>query len=132
MPEPLRETGRASEQPSELFMDLICDGGTPSIDCQLCGRTHFATGIHNDISPEELADLNEKANKEPDKYVRSDNDSIGFGWFNGMQVVYGCPCGKLKRYEDFIWHNKHLIIRYIKARAADDAKKANDVLEELQ
>jgi hypothetical protein len=120
------------EQASELFMDMVCDGGTPSIDCELCGRTHFATGPQSCEDEDEIARLRKLATEQPDKYCESDDDSISFGSLAGIQVVYDCPCHKLRRYEDFIWDNRALILSYVKARTHKELDAATKTMSQLE
>jgi hypothetical protein len=121
--------GNPTEQASQLFMNLVCDGGTPSIDCQLCGRTHFASGPSSDEPDEEVKRLRQLATEQPSKYCESTNDSIGYGHIDGKQVAWDCPCRRLRRYEDFIWSHRALILAYLKARAAKNLQDATALNE---
>lgn len=118
-------------QASELFMDTVCDAGTSSIDCQLCGRLHFAAGEQSCLSREEIERLRVLAKEHPDQCCESHEDGIAFGYIDGRQAVWSCPCGKLRRYEEFIWNNRDLIVRYIKARTQSDLATANHTLSQM-
>lgn len=120
-----------NEQASELFMDLVCSGGTPSIDCQLCGRTHFATGPLSTEDPVQIEEMRASAAKYPDKWLESGDDSLAFGYLDGRQVVWNCPCHKMRRYEDFIWDHRELIAKYLKARLAKQVEEDSKLLGTL-
>lgn len=119
------------EQASELFMDMVCNAGAPTIDCELCGRTHFATGSQSCEDPDEIEKLRALAKKNPNGYCESDDDGISSGTLNGMQVVFDCPCHLLRKYEDFIWNERQLIVSYIKARTAKELDAASKMTQEL-
>lgn len=104
-------------EPSELFKQAVLHSGSCHISCELCDRTHFSTDTSFDWEEGELESLLEKAEAEPDMYINHGNDSPSWGFFNDKQAVVDCPCNKLKGYEDFIWDNRHVIAKYLKARA---------------
>jgi hypothetical protein len=114
-----------------LFMDLVCCGGTPSADCQFCGRLHFATGPGSCEATDEIERLRALAKESPDRYCESDDDAIAIGVLDGMQVVWNCPCDTLLRYEQFIWDNRVLIAKYIKARTLAELESASGLLGDL-
>lgn len=120
------------EQASDLFMDLVCNQGTPSATCQLCGRSHFASGSGSYNSDEEIQRWRESAEKEPDKWCEVSEDGLAFGHINGIQVVYDCPCHKLRKYEDFIWSHRSLIINYIRQRTANELAEAQRMADEIR
>ena len=112
-------------QPSREFVDAFCTNQSPSIDCELCGRCHFAAGDKSDIGERELAELRAAAVAKPLKYHEDKvNDSIGWGCVDGRQVVWNCPCGHLARYEVVFWLHRDELLRYVKARNARELKDA--------
>jgi hypothetical protein len=117
--------------PSKEFMDAVCNSGSPDGDCQLCGRRHFASGSRSDIDAGDLANYRARAQENPELYCESDDDGISFGFLDGQQVVWGCPCGRMRRYEDFIWSHREMIVTYIKARSKmerDEAQRALNLI----
>lgn len=111
--------------PSEIMEGAITMAGSICITCELCDRTHFASGEPDFFDPGELGELREKAAKEPEKYLEdAGSDSLSWGRIDGKQAVIGCPCNGLKRYEDFIWNNRHVISKYLEARAKDRLAQA--------
>jgi len=123
---------QVEHEPSEDFWDAITHAGSLVIDCEFCGRTHFAglngRGYYDDG---EFEDLEHKAERSPDQYIgHYDCDSISFGTLNGKQAVYGCPCNEVRRYEDFIWHDRSLIQKYLRARAERELRRAEQNAEE--
>jgi len=123
-----QETQAKDAPPSEMFADAVCDGGTPVADCELCGRTHYVSSGYC-MEQGELADLEWKHQQEPEKYIPSDCDSISIGHIDGRQVVYGCPCNKLSRYEKFIWRHRFLIAKYLKRRSEEMMAEAESEVE---
>lgn len=120
-----------SEVPSDLFMNCICDQGTPSIDCG-CGRTHFATGPQSCEEESAIKSLRRRAKAEPDKYIEHDYDGISVGEFDGRLVVWGCKCNeRLGRYEQFIWDHREKIVRYIKERTRKELSDANRMADQM-
>lgn len=106
---------------SETFMDIVCDAGCcSSIDCEFCKRTHFTHEDHD------FEALQEKAKAQPDKYLESSNDSIGWGYLDGRQYVYDCPCDSGHRYEEFIWRHRRIIAAYLKRRAENQLASAQE------
>lgn len=113
------------EKPSEEFMEAVCTAGSISVDCELCGMTHFASG--GDFEEGELEELRLNAEASPGEYMEHlSADSISFGEVNGRQVVDGCPCNKARTYEEFIWNHRHIIKAYIVARAKRQLRAAED------
>ncbi len=105
----------SEQKPSDMFAEIICNGGTPVSDCELCGRTHFnETGEYMDKG--ELEKLLERQQAEPDKYVAHDNQ-VYHGDFDSKRVVWDCPCNGLRLYEEMLWGERHMISQYICARA---------------
>ena len=90
-------------KPPDLFMDCLVSSGSIVIDCELCGRTHFADDEMAGTWEEgELEELRKKQLEDPNKYI-GHNDSVSWGNFSGYQVVDGCPCGKVKKLENMVW-----------------------------
>lgn len=110
---------------TEIFKNTIrTSAGHLVIDCN-CGRVHYSDinaneGCYNDGEFEQL----EKDNKQhPNKYIYHPNESsISSVYLNGLAYVPDCPCEWEKKYANFIWDNKELIINVIKA--AHDEMKA--------
>jgi len=113
---------------SELFMDVFADiHGAAGINCQFCGRVHFS---HMD---EKVDELRVKAIAEPLKYMEDvENDTVAWGYLDGRQYVWHCPCDSGSRYEAFIWAHRERITTYLKKRAAEELQAAQRTLEEVQ
>ena len=117
--------------PSELFMDLLCQSGVMISQCDLCGRTHFASGERTgDYAEGELEAMRKKADTEPDRFVEhTDEDSLALGFLSGRRVIWGCSCNKARDYEDFILANEDFIIRFLKARNEEAVRKSKESLK---
>ncbi len=108
---------------SELIMDVVCQEHSSSINCQFCKRTHFS---HEAI---DVVELRAKAVEFPGKYLESEDDAVAWGYLDGRQYVWRCPCNSAARYEDFIWRHRELIATYLKRRAAENAVYAKSDTE---
>lgn len=136
-----------NEEASDEFMRAICGhGALCSILCEHCGRTHFVGDGHGDYEDGELEDLRTNAQRNPGEYIEhNDYDSIDWGYINGKQIVWGCPCNSARRFEQWIWSHRYAIAKYLRLRAeqagmearfaqevADDANKFDALLAEAQ
>lgn len=104
--------------PSDEFMRAVISSGSPTIMCEFCGRVHFATLESYLYEEGELEDLLAKAKENPDKYIEdASSDSIPWGRLDGGQAVWGCPCNKPRKYEDFIVRHRWIIEAFLTARS---------------
>lgn len=125
------------ERASDVFMRAVCHGGALcSICCEHCGRVHFVGDGHGDYEDGELEDLRANALKNPGKYIEhNDYDSIDWGYINGKQIVYGCPCNSARQYERWIWSHRYVISKYLKLMAEElalEAKFAAEVADDAE
>lgn len=123
------------EAASDRFMQAVCDrGALCSVLCEFCDRLHFVGAGHGDYNDGELEDLRANALKNPGEYIEhNDYDTIDWGYINGKQIVYGCPCNSARQYEQWIWSHRYLIAKYLRLRAEEialDAKFAQEVADE--
>lgn len=128
----LLEAKGSSDPVSEAFESAVCASGTIVATCELCDRTYFVSD--GDFDHGELEDLRKKAVAKPKKYIEESRyDMIDVGWIDGKQVVLGCDCAKIVRYEKWIWNHRYLIAKYLKLRAGEmtqDAKLAEEIAEQ--
>jgi hypothetical protein len=108
-------------------MDAVITTGSIVIDCGLCGRVHFASDERTSFEEGELEELREQAKKEPDRYFEHQCCSIQWGYFNGVQVVYDCPCHKARRFEELIWDNRYAILKFLDTRSERRLEDAKDL-----
>lgn len=122
-----------SKSPSELFWDAIISAGSCVADCELCDRVHFdGTGRHMDEG--ELERLLQKQKGNPAKYISHDGD-VRYGYLQGKQAVYECPCNKARVHEDYWWSHRYRINRYLALRVADElaeAQRQADAIKEVK
>lgn len=112
-------------EPSSLFEEIVVDSVTIVATCGFCGRTHFATAHEGHFDEGELEGLREKAVKNPEMYLEySEYDSISYGHIAGNQAVIPCDCNHLRKYENFIWEHRGLIIQYLIKRTEQERKDA--------
>ena len=122
---------------SEEFWNAIIHSSSCGGDlvCDLCGRVHFASWDPGAYERDDLKVLEKKAEKNPDKYINHTDSSVGWGEFNGLQIIYGCCDDKVKKFEDLIWGHRRLITHYLKARTAqavETAKMEQDEVKDLE
>ena len=91
------------------FADLVCDEQSPAIDCKH-GITWFT---HED---EDYLELRRKHKDNPHKYRENNEDAIGWGWFEGDQVVFGCPqcMERFEKCEQWIQENEEVLRKYLR------------------
>jgi hypothetical protein len=120
------------QPPSDEFMEAVVSGGSIVIECEFCGRVHFATWDDGAGWEEgELEELRANAEKEPDRYIEDATcSSISWGYLNNQQAVYGCPCNHAKKIEDWIWGHRRIIADYLKRRITSTKRDA-EMEEEL-
>lgn len=113
---------------SDEFFEAFSSGvGCMVADCDCCGRTHFATGTHTlgQYERGELENYRSLAKASPDKFIE-DGSVDGFSLVNvGVEAVWGCKCERLDAYERFVWNRRDAIVKYLKARIAEEKKRAD-------
>jgi hypothetical protein len=132
---------KESKAASREFWDAVISAGSNVINCDLCGRTHFVQDTASTYQPGELARLRRNHKRNPSRTIfHGDASFVSWGYINGKQAVYGCPCNKAAEYEILFWRSRHVIAKYFSARAetmkkhadkaAGLAKKVKDAIEE--
>lgn len=101
---------------SEMLERIFSSGSGGCERTCVCGRLHFdSSGQWDFDDEEELGRHEEKADKEPDKYIRQ-NGSIGTMLIPFVgEVVYDCPCGLAEKFERLLRDNAVTIARYLNA-----------------
>jgi len=56
-----------------------------------------------------------RSKKEPDKCI-AHSDYVSWGYLDGKQVVYDCPCNGASRYEKLFWDSRYIIEKYFQNR----------------
>lgn len=101
--------------------------GGPSIYCH-CGRTHVAIDS-SDMDDDERKHYVERHKEKPSAYVLVDGvDSVTSTFIDGGEVVDGCECGLMARYEKFVSANRKEILAYFRA-VADKAEREASTLK---
>lgn len=105
------------KQCSELFGDVFdsnCGGCCRTCEC---GITHFDGYNEYDRNwDNELEELQQKAEKDPDHYVEHDC-AIGTMEIGGIEIVYNCTCDLAQKYESFILRHARQLAEYLNRRA---------------
>ncbi len=100
---------------SHEFMSVLTGGGGPSIECSICGRTHFAT--HSPYYEEgEYERYLTHEKEDPDGYISSDAECVHYVELDGNVYPDDCPCNGLTRYENFMWNQRGLWSSYLMAK----------------
>lgn len=122
------------DKPSEMFEDIVQNGGSLTAECDGCGRTYFATGKAGaDYEDDELMGLREDSKKKPDRFIEWANcDFIPRGEIDGKTLVIGCECNVLSRYENWIWRHRYLIAQYLNKRSKEEFEEAQRQLKDVQ
>ena len=107
---------------SNRFFDAFTNGIGSCVGECACGKTHFDS--ENDWSWEdgELETLKALAKKKPSKYQEHDC-SIGFVSLMGNEIVSGCTCDSVRKYEDFLLKETCAIATYIRALHAEKERE---------
>jgi hypothetical protein len=91
---------------------------------------HYAPGNLRDSDDEDdyqnmLDSALEDQKKDPDGIViEYEDDFIRAHDLDGKTFVEDCPCNGLRKYEDWIWGNREVIREYLRFRAEQEAKWA--------
>lgn len=102
-------------EPSAEFLNSLGSGiGSSCLECS-CGREHYAP---NSFSNSEITAMNKKKKLNPDGVViHIGFDGISSRVLNGLDWVTCCECNTLGKYEQFIWEERDIIRRYLKAKS---------------
>lgn len=114
------------EQESELFVEIFSDRVWGIIRTCDCGRTHYDVENDCDYDDGELEQLEEETETAPAGLYVPRSGSVGTLNIDGKTVI-GCPCGRAKRYEDFIIDNQAGIAEYLNRRAEMLREEADSV-----
>lgn len=104
------------EAPSEEFMRAMCLTGSAIVECEFCGRVHFAAGTALEHDRDRMEEVAGDGARDPDKYVEHSGESVLWGIIEGKQAVMGCRCNAGTRYERFVWEHRRQIGDYYRAR----------------
>lgn len=103
-------------KPNKEFEMAVLSAGSLVIQCEFCGRVYFATESENNYGKGELEGLRKQVEKDPDKYIEDGTcDGISWGMIDNRQVVLGCKCNILSRYEKWIQNHRYIITDYFKS-----------------
>lgn len=109
-------------QCSDLFFSVFRSGSGGCLRTCSCGRVHFDGSSENEWTwgdgGKELATLRMKATAEPDRYYEQDG-AITTMNPNGEEIVYGCTCGRARKYEEFLQDEAERIADYLNGRVAE-------------
>lgn len=102
------------------------------IDCQVCGRTHFADHASTgDYEEGELEDLLAKAAENPQQFICHEDLSEWFTFLN-QQVVIDCPCGYAVALQESLWGQRKKIMEYFTDRVGEALLDAQNTQARVQ
>lgn len=120
---------------SEEFWNAVISAGTAIVTCEFCQREHFA-GEPWPVEPGEIFPTYEemcaKAEAEPDKYVQQEGSSASWGYIDGKQAPYACPCSGADKYEEWILRHRYLILNFLSNRAYKLMRDAENEVQAVQ
>ena len=118
--------------PTPAFQRAFIFSGSMRVQCDFCGRTHFANNENaGDWEPGELEKLRDEEERDPGLVMGWDCDSIGRGVIDGREFAEGCPCRSIWPFERWIWHHRNEIANYIAARVTLEARRTKSEAQEL-
>lgn len=112
---------------SKEWMDQFGIGvGSMSITCR-CGRTHVAIDS-GDLTEAERTNYIDRSAAKPAAYVLEHGvDSVTATLIDGGEIVDGCECGTMARYERFVATERKAILNYYRAVADKAEKQASEL-----
>ena len=123
----------SKEEPSEAFEDVFSShAGTIAATCELCGRFLYTEEVLRDGEEGEFEKYEALRKRNPDKYILMDYDSVSLAEIDHQQVVLGCPCNGLRRYEDFVWRERRGIAEYMQQRLLQAQKQLKELKEQVE
>ena len=108
---------------SNHFKNLLSTGGATRVTCSYCAREHVAIDSCNMIDGysthfcETTDTIRQWAKDQPDTYIlHEDVDFVNYYSLRGMDFVVDCPCNGLRPYEDFMWEEREMWMKYLALR----------------
>lgn len=120
------------DEPSDFFVNVLSGGGSAHLTCQ-CGIEHYCPDTdcsedwESDLIPSWREHCEEHKLDNPEGVMlHYGYDAVTYSEIDGKNFVYGCSCYNegLVRYENWIWSNRDIIRRYLKARVDYEHKLA--------
>lgn len=129
----MRKYVTSTDAPSTMFVDSLLGGGSYDTTCH-CGRDHCCINSdnyqytdHDNEYIDYLSNIQTAHKINPDGVViHNDEDCVYWKEINNRHYVVGCPCNGLTQYEEFIWHDRLSIMRYIEERTKQEAQWLNE------
>jgi hypothetical protein len=88
-------------------------------------------GSFGDYEEGELEGLRAKAKENPDLYMEMGDEFTSTGDIAGSVYAVDCRCNGLRKYEDFIWSHRHMILTYLCAMTKEHMTDAASELRTL-
>lgn len=108
---------------SDHFKNLLSTHSETCVTCSWCDREHIAIDSCNMIDgyschySETTDTLKQWATDDPDGYIlHHDADFVDYYKLRGMQFVVDCPCNGLRPYENFMWEEREMWMKYLALR----------------
>jgi hypothetical protein len=108
---------------SDHFKNLLPEHGETCVKCSWCEREHIAIDSCNMIDDfschyaENTKTLRQWAKDDPDTYILHEGvDFVHFYQLRGMHFVIACPCNGLRPYENFMWEEREMWMKYLALR----------------
>lgn len=123
-----------NEEPSEIFLRALEESGIRHgacrLQCGFCGRVHFDYYGNWDWEDGELEELIELSEKKPDEYVACDYTPTVVT-IDSRDAVIGCPCNHLRKFEDWMWEHRDIMLTYYKEKVMARLESADSDFQAL-
>ena len=111
--------------PSDEFLNAISTH-TSSItgECDFCGRFYYSFNDGSyDYEYGEFEKYAQLAKENPDKYIMVDG-SVCDTFIDGRTYIWGCECNEVRRYEEWVWSHREILMDYLRRRTEKELKEA--------
>ena len=119
------EKKEAPDPPSEEFLKAI-SAHMSSItgECDFCGRFYYTVNDGSyDYEYGEFDRYEAQAKENPDKYICVEG-SVPKTMIDGKTYIRDCECNGVRRYEDWVWSHREIILDYFRRRTELEFKEA--------
>ena len=107
------------KEPSEEFKCALVYSRTSILLCEHCGRVLFNPSSGLDFDEDYMEELIANSEADPDKFIMlNDDDEVQWGDLDGRQTPISCPCHSARKFEDWIWGHRFVIVDYLENRVA--------------
>lgn len=115
---------------SDEFRDAWVHTGSIRASCDYCHRTYFNGDEINNFENGEFKELKQRQEEKPSYYHETDYSINTVEGMNG-EIIVGCYCGMDVVMENWIWRNRHDIMRYLADRIKKEFKDKKEEYDKI-